>query len=173
MGVILYGPPAAGKDTIERALTKLSDRFQHYARIKVGSGRREGYRLTSAEELDQLRVAGHVIWENRAYGAVYAIDGPSLRSALADGSPVVHVGQPAAVEAIQRAAGPAWVVVDLWCPRETTAERLTGRGAKDVQERLRVWDNTPRLLGADLAINTGRFAPETAAALIAMAVRGA
>ncbi|GAA2241423.1 hypothetical protein GCM10010413_49780 [Promicromonospora sukumoe] len=170
----MYGPPAAGKDTVTRALSGLSSTYRHYQRLKVGSGRREGYRFTDTQALDQMRADGEIIWENQAYGAVYAIDAPSITSALAAGTPVVHVGQPAAVEAVARATPRAtWVVVDLWCPRETAAERLAGRGSTNTAERLAVWDSTPRLASPDVAIDTALIGPAQAAQAIDEAVRRA
>lgn len=166
-GIILYGPPAAGKDTVTHALTDLNPDYQHYQRIKVGTGRTQGYRFLTASELDQMRADGHIIWENRAYGAVYAIDSPSITSALTSTVPIVHVGQPDAVKALTSATpDSAWVVVDLWSPRETAAERLAGRGSTDTAARLAVWDSTPRLTDADIAIDSGNTGPEGAAQII-------
>src|SRR5690606_32836594 len=102
-----------------RALSTISPTYRHYQRLKVGSGRREGYRFIDEQSLDQMRANGEIIWENHVYGAVYAIDAPSIMSALATGTPVVHVGQSDAVAALADATPhAAWVVVDLWCPRE-------------------------------------------------------
>lgn len=172
VGVILYGPPAAGKDTVTRALADLSPTYQHYQRIKVGAGRRAGYRFVTGSALDQMRTDGHVIWENPAYGAVYAIDSPSIASALASGVPIVHVGQPGAVAALMSATpGATWVAVDLWCPRETAAERLTGRGSTDTAARLAVWDSTPRLAEATITIDTAETGPADVAQVIHEAVQ--
>lgn len=172
VGVVLYGPPAAGKDTVTHALADLSPAYQHYQRIKVGTGRRKGYRFVTATTLDQMRSEGQVIWENRAYGAVYAIDAPSITSALDSGVPIVHVGQQAAITALDRATpGAKWVAVDLWCPRETAAERLAGRGSTDIADRLAVWDSTPRLAEATIAIDTSATGPAEAAQVIHEAVR--
>lgn len=163
----MYGPPAAGKDTVTRALSDISPAYQHYQRLKVGSGRREGYRFTDAQALDQMRADGEIIWENQVYGAVYAIDAPSITAALEAGTPVVHVGQSDAVQALTDATpNTTWVVVDLWCPRETAAERLAGRGSTDAAERLAVWDSTPRLAAPDVAINTALIGPAEAAQAI-------
>ncbi|MCP2266394.1 hypothetical protein ACFQHV_06575 [Promicromonospora thailandica] len=171
-GVILYGPPAAGKDTVTHALADLSPAYLHYQRIKVGTGRRKGYRFVTATTLDQMRGDGQVIWENRAYGAVYAIDAPSIASALESGIPIVHVGQPGAVTALTHATpGARWVSVDLWCPRETAAERLVGRGSTDIADRLAVWDSTPHLAEATIAIDTATTGPAEAAQIIHEAVQ--
>lgn len=168
----MYGPPAAGKDTVTRALSGLSPTYRHYQRLKVGSGRREGYRFTDEHVLDQMRADGEIIWENQVYGAVYAIDSPSIASALASGVPIVHVGQPDAVKALTSATPDStWIVVDLWCPRETAAERLAGRGSTDANERLAVWDSTPRLREATVAIDTAETGPAEAAQVIHQAVQ--
>jgi hypothetical protein len=42
LGVILYGPPGAGKDTVTAALTSPDARFQLFRRIKAGAGRTMG-----------------------------------------------------------------------------------------------------------------------------------
>ncbi|MGH3686136.1 MAG: hypothetical protein ACRDRU_06545 [Pseudonocardiaceae bacterium] len=76
--VILYGPPAAGKDTVTNALTWLDSSYQLYQRLKVGAGRTAGYRRTTLSHVDALRSAGCVIWETRRYGALYVIDRASL-----------------------------------------------------------------------------------------------
>lgn len=166
-GVILYGPPASGKDTVTRALTDVSPAYRHYKRIKIGTGRKEGYRFATAQDLDQMRADGHVIWENRVYGAIYAIDALSIASALDTSIPVVHLGQPDGVKALMSAVPDTlWIAVDLWCPRETATERLADRGSTDTADRLAVWDSTPRLTSADLAIDTAQTDPATAAQLI-------
>ena len=41
LGVILYGPPAAGKDTVTRELTTLEGEVHLFSRVKAGSGRTE------------------------------------------------------------------------------------------------------------------------------------
>ncbi|MBN1170560.1 MAG: kinase, partial [Micromonosporaceae bacterium] len=63
-GVVLYGPPAAGKDTVTVALNALDPRFVPFPRIKVGAGRATGYRMAAESEVEALRAQGHVIWEN-------------------------------------------------------------------------------------------------------------
>lgn len=152
-GVILYGPPAAGKDTIGATLAELDSRFEHYQRIKVGPGRSGGYRLLAATDLSILREAGRIIWENQAYGATYAIDHDSLLRALSRAVPVLHVGQPSAVDAVRDAMAARWLVVELWCPRGVALDRFKGR-SDNVAARLHAWDATPRLNSADLQIDT-------------------
>src|SRR6266508_44830 len=102
-GVILYGPPAAGKDSVGKALAQISARYQHFARLKVGGGKTSGYRIISPADLDALRAAGEVVWENHVYGSTYAIDSSGLSSALNSGIPVLHVGQAEAVSAVRHA----------------------------------------------------------------------
>lgn len=45
--VMLYGPPAAGKDTVTEALIRLDRSYRLYQRLKVGAGRTDGYRMTT------------------------------------------------------------------------------------------------------------------------------
>ena len=99
--VILYGPPAAGKDTVMKGLTSLDARYVLLQRLKVGPGRRDGYAMTTDAALDQLRDDGQVIWENRRYGSRHVVDLPRLRAELAAGHvPVLHLGQPEGVRAV-------------------------------------------------------------------------
>lgn len=102
---------------------------------------------------------------------MYVIDRPTLTAALSSRVPVVHLGQPAAVDAVRSATRSAWVVVDLWCQRDAAAARLTHRGSADIAERLRVWDNTPHMPGADLMIDTEQVGPSESASSIDKVVR--
>lgn len=155
-GVLLYGGPAVGKDTVTTALSGLDSRFRLFQRLKAGPGRTAGYRMADLEEIARLRQAGEVLWENERYSAVYVVDRPELKRVLADGYfPVVHLGQQAAVEAIQAAAPTVrWAVVELWCPRPIAAARIEARGTGDTADRLRAWAETGHLRHPDLFIDT-------------------
>src|SRR2546427_5470191 len=63
-GVLLYGPPTAGKDTITAALTELDARYVPFIRLKIGSGRTKGYRMGTPEQLAELEAHGDVIYRN-------------------------------------------------------------------------------------------------------------
>jgi guanylate kinase len=168
-GVILYGPPAAGKDTVTRVLVSFDRRFVPFARLKAGPGREDGYRTTSGAVLDRLQLADEVLWENQRYGARYVIDRPYLLSQLTpERVPVVHLGQPDGVAAVVRdpVLSARWAVVALWCPRPVAEQRLISRGSRDLSARLAAWDETPRLDTADLTIDTSKADPLTAARLI-------
>ncbi|MEU1555675.1 guanylate kinase [Streptomyces scabiei] len=171
-GVILYGPPASGKDTITTALTKLSLRYAQFARLKVGAGKSAGYRMATAEQLRELETAGSVIYANSRYGNTYVIDAPGLDDAFTAGVPVVHLGQVDGIRALVDGYTAGWSLVLLWCPREATAERSAGRGDSDVAARLTAWDTTHEDLDAhpgmvwDLTVDTTASAPEDAARLI-------
>ncbi|GAB4590361.1 hypothetical protein [Nocardia sp. IFM 10818] len=171
VGVILYGPPASGKDTVTAALCRHDFRFEQYQRLKVGPGRTEGYRMGTAEELAQLAESGQILYTNRRYSAVYAIDRPEIERLLGSGRiPVVHVGQPEAINELTTALHAIrWIVVELWCPRMIAADRIEARGTGDSIERMQAWDETPRLSAPDLRIDTAETAPEAAAELIATA----
>lgn len=166
-GVVLYGPPAAGKDTITAALHRLDDRYVQFPRLKIGPGRTTGYRMTTVEHLHALRQGGDIIFENRRYGAIYVIDRTELLRRLQAHIPVLHVGQPEAITAITQATPHAhWLRVALWCPRDIAEHRIRARNTGDTDERLRAWDATPPLRQADLTINTAATSPEEAAAQI-------
>lgn len=147
-GVILYGPPASGKDTITTAMADLDPRFHHFARLKVGSGRSAGYRMGTAEQLAQLEAAGNVVYANSRYGSRYVIDRPGLDAAFGTGIPVVHLGQIDGVQALLEGYPADWTTVLLWCSRAITEARSQGRGDADTQARLAVWDATEQDLVA-------------------------
>jgi guanylate kinase len=166
--VILYGPPAAGKDTVTKALTRLDESYRLHQCLKVGAGRTTGYRMTTQSHVNALRSAGSVVWETRRYDALYVVDRASLTNMLEVCVPVLHVGQVGAVKAVTTALPPAmqWVTVWLWCPRDVAAARITKRGTGDTVARLRAWDETAPLPDADISINTADAHPADAAATI-------
>ena len=172
-GVILYGPPAAGKDTVTRNLHELDSRFVLFPRLKAGSGRMEGYRITTDAEADSIVSSGAVIWENRRYGARYLIDRPYLLRQAQRAYPVLHLGQVPAVSAVVRAAPElGWVVVSLWCPRNIAASRIRARATGDGDARLQAWDETEALPQCDLFINTNEVTAGEAAKRIMQLVYG-
>lgn len=177
-GVILYGPPAAGKDTITAALLPLDDRYEPYQRLKVGPGRTSGYRVTTTEHLAELEDAGAILYRNTRYGATYATDRPGLDHLVsASRIPIVHVGQVNAIDALMRYPL-TWLRVLLWCPRTATEARSRARGDTDTAARLTAWDATLIDLDShpdslwDVSVDTSRTAPAAAAALIDKARRG-
>ena len=167
-GVILYGPPAAGKDAITRQLEEIDQRFKLFPRLKVGAGRTAGYRIATRGEVASLQARGDIVWENHRYGASYYIDRNYLREQLRHSIPVVHMGQLAAVDAVKRSfPGTSWLTVYLWCPREVAVERIRARETHDDDERLSMWDATEPLPNADFQIDTAMTSIEAAARLIA------
>ncbi|MFB7852410.1 guanylate kinase [Streptomyces sp. NPDC056053] len=171
-GVILYGPPASGKDTVTTALSDLDPRYAQFARLKVGTGKSAGYRRGTAEQLHELEAAGDIVYANSRYGNTYIIDKPGLDAAFAAGVPVVHLGQVDGIRALIDGYPAAWSVVLLWCPREVTEQRSAGRGDGDTAARLVAWDATREDLDAhpgmvwDLMVDTTVSAPQDAARLI-------
>lgn len=142
LAIVLYGPPAAGKDTITRELTRLDSRYVPLRRLKVGGGKSEGYRPASRELVEELRARGHVLYENQRYDNTYVVDEPSLTAMLAKGAtPVIHLGQLAGVRAVKRHPA-AWIAVLLGCGRQACADRTRARGSSDVDLRLAAWDET-------------------------------
>ncbi|WP_306325261.1 guanylate kinase [Streptomyces venezuelae] len=178
-GVVLFGPPAAGKDTVSAALNVLDARFAQLVKVKVGSGRTAGYRMATEEELGSLRTAGRIVLETERYGNTYAVDRADLdEMRAAGGFPVVHVGSLAHLRSFLRAVGEPWLRVLLWLPREECALRSEGRGDRDTEERLGVWDATLEDLAAadpdeplfHLLLRTDLRSPEETAAVVAEAV---
>ena len=163
-GVILYGPPASGKDTITAALHTLDPQYELFQRLKAGPGRTLGYRMTTEAVLDELDERGLVVWQNRRYGARYVIDLPTLAKQLEHGIPVLHAGQREAIDAISRATPQtSWFVVSLWCPRGVARQRIAARNTGDANDRLTAWDETPPLEYQDLVVNTAAVSAEDAA----------
>ncbi|MEU1736070.1 guanylate kinase [Streptosporangium sp. NPDC020145] len=151
VGIVLYGPPASGKDTITAALNRLDSRFVLLPKLKVGTGRAEGYVLVTAEELAQLRDAGRLIAETHRYGNVYAIDRRAIDSLTSIGVvPVVHMGNMGDLRRLIGREPDSWLRVLLWAQREVTEQRSISRGDTDTGKRLAAWDETL----ADLEANT-------------------
>jgi len=167
--VVLYGPPAAGKNTITSALTREDGQYRLFLRLKAGPGRTAGYRMVTVDQLDALRrVPGEIVWENQRYGAVYAVDRSGLVAMLDLGQvPVLHLGQVAAVAAVTSASPDVrWLVVALTCPRAVAAQRIVQRATGDTAARLAAFDATEMLPGADLTIDTSAVTPEQSATRI-------
>jgi len=163
IGVILYGPPASGKDTITDALCALDARYRPFQRLKVGVGKTAGYRMGTASDIDTLRRNGDVIWENRRYGSTYVVDRPHLACEISTHTPVLHLGQVDAVPAVLAAIPDAnFLTVQLWCPRDVAADRMKLRG-DDLAARLAAWDETEPLPHADLVIDTAEASADEAA----------
>ncbi|MGG7568952.1 phosphotransferase-like protein [Streptomyces sirii] len=171
-GLILYGPPAAGKDTVTGVLAALDSRYRQFARLKVGSGKSSGYRMGTVEQLRELEVAGDVIYANSRYGNTYVLDKPGLDDAFAAGVPVVHLGQVDGIRALVDGYPADWTVVLLWSPREVTEQRSVGRGDSNTTARLAAWDATREDLDThpdmawDLTVDTTAASPQEVAWLI-------
>ncbi|MGK5545705.1 phosphotransferase-like protein [Streptomyces sp. URMC 127] len=171
-GVILYGPPAAGKDTVTHALVEADGRYALFQRLKVGSGKTTGYRMGTVQQLADLEAAGDVIYANSRYGNTYVIDRPGMDAAFAAGVPVVHLGQIDGIRVLVDGYEADWAVVLLWCPQEVTVQRSAGRGDSDTAARLAAWEATRADLDAhpdkvwDLTVDTTTASPEESARLI-------
>lgn len=141
-GIILYGPPGSGKDTITAELSRLRPECELFQRLKAGQGRTTGYRLTTTQHIEELAQAGEVLYRNSRYDAEYAIDRGEVSRLVHSGRiPVLHIGQVVGARAV--ADFPInWVRVLLWCPEDVTRQRCQGRGDKDLDARLKVWHET-------------------------------
>ncbi|MFJ5260934.1 guanylate kinase [Streptomyces sp. NPDC088387] len=178
-GILLYGPPAVGKDTITAALNELDSRYVQFARMKIGNGKTQGYRMRTPEQLALLEARGDVVYRNGRYGNTYVVDRAGLDRAMEGGRIlVVHLGQ---VDGVRQVAGlcrARWVRVLLWCSKETTARRSRQRGDVDTVARLRAWDDVRADLAGhpraqwELRLDTDVMAPREVAEVIDRVVRG-
>jgi len=168
-GVVLYGPPAAGKDTITAELVSLDPRFAHFPVVKAGSGRTASYRMVSDDEFDKLDRAGDFVFTWRRYDSRYAVSRSILDELAAAGTiPVVHLGSVPAIRAVTAITTLRWTVVQPWITRETCAARARARATGDLDARLAAYDQTERL-GDDIAqltIDTDKSTPSQAAQAI-------
>jgi guanylate kinase len=177
-GLILYGPPASGKDSITAELSRQDTRFVLFTKLKAGNGRTAGYRHISPDDLEALGDAGRLVVESHRYGNRYAVDRDELDALTeADRIPVVHMGNLADLRRLRSAVPLLWTCVLLWIPREVCAQRSEDRGDADSPRRLRAWDETYADLQAaqadspfDLTIHTDQTDPEEAARSIIRAV---
>jgi guanylate kinase len=167
-GVILYGAPATGKDTVTAALVRRYPRFVPYKRLKCGPGRTAGYRMITPDAMAAIP-ASLILWTNHRYGATYLVDRAGLADKWEVGRvPVLHLGQSEAVEAlVDQTPGVRWLVVELHSPLDVLRERISGRGTGDDDQRIEVAIHTPRLLTARVRIDTSVIDPDSAARLIA------
>ncbi|MET9931629.1 MULTISPECIES: guanylate kinase [unclassified Streptomyces] len=125
------------------ALNARDARFSQLVKVKVGTGRTAGYRMATSEQLNAWRAAGRIVLETERYGNTYAVDRVDLDAMRAAGGiPVVHMGSLAHLRSFLGAVGEPWLCVLLWVPRAVCAARSAGRGDRDTEERLRVWDAT-------------------------------
>lgn len=178
-GILLYGPPAVGKDTITAALTALDARYVPFTRLKIGTGKTQGYRMGTPGQLAALEARGDVIYRNDRYGNIYVVDRPGLDQAMEGGRiAVVHLGQMTGMEQVTAFYPAQWARVLLWCSKETTALRSPQRGDTDTAARLAAWDATEADLAAhpraqwELRVDTDATAPGEAAEGIDEIVRG-
>jgi guanylate kinase len=149
-GIVLYGPPASGKDTITAELIEQDPRCVQFARLKIGEGRIQGYRMGTFEQLHQLEATGDIIYRNDRYQSIYLVDRPGLDAVFAAGRiPIVHLGQIAGINALVTGYPASWLTVRLDCPRAVTEKRSTLRGDTDTAARLAAWEAT----AADLRDN--------------------
>jgi guanylate kinase len=153
---------------------RLSPDYTLFQRLKVGTGRVDGYRLTTCSEIERLRCLDLILYENERYGNTYVVDRPELDALLSCGRiPILHMGQLAGVRAVQRYPA-TWLSVLLWCSRDSAAKRLHERGASDTADaaaRLAAWDETLMDLSHShfdfgLGIDTDRVKPHMAADMV-------
>jgi guanylate kinase len=160
--VILYGPPAVGKDTITAAITQRHPSYRQFRILKAGAGKTSTYRMTTARRLSECDLVA--IWTR--YGNTYAIDADGLNEALRNYRPILHFGAIAQIrDVLAHDGGIRWLVVDLNYPRAIARERLAQRNSHDIEQRLAIFDDTPLLPVdlADLRIDTSDFTAEQAA----------
>jgi guanylate kinase len=167
-GVALYGPPAAGKDTVTAALTQLDNRFQRFPVLKSGPGRTAGYHMIGDDQFRALDDRDVVFTWSR-YEARYAITHSGLEEfARTDQIPVIHLGSVNAITTVTAVALFTWTIAQLWVNRAISEARAQARQTGDVPARLAAYDQTtylgPEL--ADLTLDTHTLSAGQAAAAI-------
>jgi guanylate kinase len=172
-GLILYGAPASGKDSITAALVSKHPEFEHFRRLKVGPGRTSGYRMTSPAQIAALRqTRDAILWENTRYGASYFVDRPGLEQLWQSGRvPVVHLGQIEAVDALCSGTKARWTVVELYARPAVLRDRIRSRGTGDEEHRFIALEQTLRLPAADMRIDTEAVPISEAAEMIYQQLR--
>lgn len=163
--IVLYGPPAVGKDTITRALAALDPTYQLFPLLKAGVGRSRSYRMVPLHQLGALASAGDLILRWNRYGSTYAVDRSGIEAALVEYMPVLHFAERYHVETLLEATKSIrWLVIGLTCPRAIAAERLAERDPEDVERRLVVFDQVEPIgdLG-EYQLDTSTVSPQGAA----------
>lgn len=116
-GIILYGPPASGKDTVTAQLRASSSAYAHFDKLKVDGERTGHYRPATDKHLTNLRKRGLIIHEVTRYAATYAIDITHLDELFTSGHiPIVHLGQLTGIHTLQQYRH-HWLSILLWCPK--------------------------------------------------------
>lgn len=166
--IVLYGPPAVGKDTITEALATLDSAYRLFPLLKAGLGRNHGYRRIPLHEMGALASSGDLILRWNRYGNTYAVDRTELESALIAYIPVLHFAEKYHIETLLSATPTAdWFVVELTCPRPIAAERLAARNPADVEQRLALFDQVPTIGDlSHLKLDTSVLTPDAVAARI-------
>lgn len=163
-GVVLFGPPAVGKDTITSQITRLDSRFAHFRKIKVGGGRTSGYRILSSGEIADLMTSKQILSRVERYGNQYFVDLPELARIRRVGRiPVVHTTDIRELESLT--ADGSWHAWCLWAPLRTVRSRLSSRRDSDRERRLDLFSATLRALGRsrpqfDRVVDTSAATPE-------------
>lgn len=169
-GLILYGPPASGKDVVTRALERQDDRLSLFRKLKVGQGRTSGYRLSTPKEIDELEASLRLVSRVHRYGNDYYVDAPELLRMRQSGlTPIVHTADLDEVAILRREGN--WLVVCLWASARTTRHRLMRRVDSNLDERLGLRSAMLRELGTrrpdfDGTIITDALSPEQVAEII-------
>lgn len=169
--LVLYGPPAAGKDTITRELHRLDPRYELYRPLRSGE-ESPRYRHLSAESGGEAVV----LHKQGRYGRRYVFDRQGINALHETGRiPVVHLSQVVGVDAI-RHAYPATVSALIWCSLAECRRRLAARGDTDAEARIVAWRETADDLAAHrnarftLTVDTDATGPDAAAVLLRASV---
>lgn len=171
-GLVLIGPPAAGKDTITDIVEQRSN-LRLLKKAKAGSGRSAGYRLVSMEEFDECVARGEMVSTVERYGNRYGVMRADVAAIQQAGDiPVIHT---ASVEEALTLAADGMALCLIWCSRSESADRLRHRDQSTVDERLAVWDQLQDDLDViakhlDLVIDTTDQSASAVASTIITAV---
>lgn len=140
--ILLVGPPASGKDTITAALEQIDDRYVYFEKLKVGSGRTNGYRMTESAALDAMLSRGEIALLTSRYSSRYAVDYREItRLTEAGRTPVIHIGRiHDLLELRSNIRSQHMLTVLLKLPRDVAIERICARGTGDEKSRIAAYD---------------------------------
>lgn len=157
-GIVLAGPPGAGKRTTAFALTALGRRYERLPALTTARESTLDIERATPAHIDELRAWAQVLHESDRQGGAHVYDHERLRAIRDAGRfAVVTLDTTSALDAFARES-PDWLAVLLHGPydqaRTTVARRSwarTERGLARVRDRFVLTLRTDRLSALEVA----------------------